>query len=121
MRDEIRLTAKPTRQTATGAQPITEVLDVLAYDQLELFLTVFSLEGTSTPSAVIVVETSMQNDSADNALWKPLVTFATVSASNTADVQSASSGVLRYIRWRITTLAGTGPAVTFSITGVGRR
>ena len=94
---------------------------MLAYDRLDLYLQVYSLEGTS-PSVVVTVETSMQNESDDNNLWHNLVTFGTISASNDSDKQSATSGVLRYIRWRVTTLSGTGtPAATFIIHGVGRR
>lgn len=121
MREEIRLTPQPTRQSTTATQDIDEVLDVLSYDQLDLFLQAYSLEGTSSPTAVIVVETSMQRESDDNNLWKTLVTFATINGSNQADKQTATSGVLRYIRWRITTLSGSSPAITFVITGAGRR
>ncbi len=121
MSDEIRLTTRPIRVTATGAQDLADVLDVLAYDRLDLYLLVYSMEGTS-PSVTIKVETSMQNESDDNNLWHEIAAFSAITTSNDSDKQSATSGVLRYIRWRVTALSGTGtPAATFIIHGVGRR
>ena len=91
----------------------------MAYDQLELYLRVYGVEGTS-PTVDVDIETSMQNESSDDQLWKSLASFTQVTASNRAVKVTISSGILRYIRWKLT-LGGSGsPAATFTITGVGR-
>jgi hypothetical protein len=55
----------------------------LAYDQLELYLRVYGVEGTS-PTVDVDIETSMQNESDDSQLWKSLVSFTLGSPRATA-------------------------------------
>jgi hypothetical protein len=115
------LTHHPARVTATGFQPLYLALDVSAFDALDVELGVLSLEGTS-PTVTVQLWSSLQK--ATDSGWMLLHDFGNKSgvfnAYYRARVQR-SAGLLRYLRWKVTTLGGSGsPAATFFIRGVGR-
>jgi hypothetical protein len=119
MREEIIVTPKPELVTTTGKQPLTEVRDVSAYTRLDLGLQVFIFDNPG--DITVVIETSLQNTDDSDTQWATLCTFALIDAANTLKVASATTGILRYIRWRITSFNGTSPKVVFSITGFAVR
>lgn len=49
--------------------------------------------------------------------WVTLCSFDPITVANKLEKASATTGILRYIRWRITAFSGTSPKVVFSITG----
>lgn len=118
MGTEIRFTSAPTRVTATTTQAAKDALDVLAYSAAELYLLVYEVSGAS-PVVIVTIETSMQNVSENSALWKTIATFTGITASNTIDTQSITSGILRYIRYKIT-LNGAITGATFELSGIAR-
>lgn len=116
MRTEIRLTGAPKRVTATTTQPASEAIEALGFGSINLFLLVYEASGPS-PSVTVTIETSMQNAADDAVLWDTIGTFAAISASNSSDVQSITSGILKYIRYKVTLGANTTGA-TFDLSGV---
>lgn len=112
------LVTTPVRITATGAQELRLALDVSAYDVLDLELRVLRLEGTS-PSVTVEIQTGMQRESSEG--WVTLGTaFPAVATAPKSEVRNLTN-LLRYIRWNVTVLSGSGsPAATFMIDGVGR-
>lgn len=118
MADEIDLTNGMMRAAANGTiQPLAEALDVSAYDILDLVLWVGALEGTFTGSGlVITIITGMSKETEDG--WVPLQSFTGVTASNIPQ-KLGFTGLLRYVRWKVTGFTG-GTAAAFSITGMAR-
>ncbi len=88
------------------------------YDIADLLLYVAALEGTGGPTATVRIITGMQLDSEDG--WVVAGTFATVNTTNTA-VKMRVPELLKYIRWEVSGLTGTTPAVTFLISGMLRQ
>ncbi len=115
----ITLTQQPIRVTATGFQPIYLASDVGMFDVLDMELGVTGLEGTS-PTVTVELWTGMQSQTDDG--YVQLYAWSNVSAANTYLKSGAiNSGMLRFVRWKVTTLGGTGsPAATFFIRGMGR-
>ncbi len=118
MADMFTLTPQPVRVTATGFQPIYLVLDVGAYDFFDAQLGILNLEGTASPNATIELWTGMQNQTDDG--YVQLFAWGNQNTTNTWIRQGGISGMLRYLRWKVTALGGTTPAVTFSIRGMMR-
>lgn len=116
MRTEIRLTGAPKRVTATTTQPASDAIEALGFGSIDLFLLVYEASG-SPASVTVTIETSMQKAADDAVLWKTIGTFAAISSSNSSDVQSITSGILRYIRYKVTLSANTTGA-TFDLSGV---
>lgn len=116
MRMEIRLTGAPKRVTATTTQPASDAIEALGFGSIDLFLLVYEASG-SPASVTVTIETSMQNAADDAVLWKTIGTFAAISSSNSSDVQSITSGILRYVRYKVTLSANT-TAATFDLSGV---
>ena len=115
---ELVLTAIPIRVTATGAQELRLAQDVQDLDEFDLELRVLRLEGTG-PSVVVEVQTGMQTESSEG--WVSVASFTSV-ASAPSTVKRNFVNLLRFIRWNVVTLGGTGtPAATCYISGVGRR
>lgn len=113
MADSFNLTNVPIRVTATTAQSLDLVLDVSDYDDLDALLSVVGFEGAG--SATIEIQTSMQKDTADG--WVQLLAFSSVTGTNVYE-KKAGTGLLRYIRWRVSALSST--AVVFEIRGMLR-
>ncbi len=108
------ITPTPVTPPDTAQQPGREATDVSSApgNRFDFSARCLFLNGTSVD---VTLETSMYND--DNfANWEPLVTFTTLTASNTVDVQSVNSGVLRYVRWRVGFTSVT--TVTLEILGM---
>lgn len=116
MRTEIRLTGAPKRVTATTTQPASDAIEALGFKSVDLFLLVYEASG-SPASVTVSIETSMQNAADDAVLWKTIGTFAAISASNSSDVISITSGILKYIRYKVTLTVNTTGA-TFDLSGV---
>ncbi len=118
MATEFTLTPQPVRTTVATKQPIQQSLDVSRFDIADLLLYVAALEGTSSPTATIRIITGMQIDSEDG--WVVLGTFSVVSVTNTAQALRVT-GPMKFIRWEVSSLTGTTPAVTFLISGMLRQ
>jgi len=94
-----------------------DALDVTGYGgaRFDFGLKVYLIDGT-TPSVTVKLYTSMYNDDNDGT-WALLGSFGAVTASNTAVALSVTSGVLRYVKWK---LEWTGMTlVSFEVLGVG--
>lgn len=119
MADIFRLTNQPVRVTDTAGsvrQPLTQVVDVTFYDEIDLQLGVLTILGT-TPSVVVRILTNMVNDSEDG--WVEATAFTAVTSSNMWEKKNITNP-LRYIRWEVT-LSGTGsPSVLFTLGGLLR-
>ncbi len=114
---EIRFTEQPQRVSATGAQALTQAIDVSGYRVLDLILSVYAQTGTS-PTLDVGVYTSMQIDNED--AWGLLGTFTQVTSANQHQLKSLT-GVLKYIRYYVTVGGSASPTVTFEIRGYARR
>lgn len=117
----IRL-APVTRVTGTSTQSVSDVVDVLAFDRLDVYVTVYEASGAS-PSITFKLQTSMQNVLGDGAndqlLWVDVGSSVIITTSNKSEVVAITSGLLRYVRW-VATFGGTTSACTFEMTAVGR-
>jgi hypothetical protein len=112
----VTLTDQPIRVTTTGAQELRLARDVLAFDELDLELHVLLLEGGGA-NVDIEVQTGMQTETTD-ADWVTLAAFARATSSNWFERKNMKN-LLRYVRWNVTSIVGTG--ATFMIYGIGRR
>lgn len=117
MADMFTLTPQPVRVTATGFQPIYLALDIGAYDFLDAELGILNLEGTS-PTVTVELWTAMQNQVDDG--YVQCFAWTNQTTTNTWIRATGVNGLLRYLRWKVTTLGGTSPAATFSIRGMAR-
>jgi len=104
----VEVTDGPVRVTAASKQPLRLAVDVSGFDELDLNFVVF--EGTNVASRII---TSMDLDD-DSIGWVIVDSFITTSATGTS--RRNFGGLLRYIRWEITSSGTAG----FLISGVGR-
>ena len=113
----IFLTNGPTKIVIAGStQLIQTAVDVTAYRHLALLLEVVRFAGTASPTYEIVIITGNQLESEDG--WVELGTWGSKSIED--DFPLNLTDPLRYIRWKVKGLTGTGPEVTFMIGGVGR-
>ena len=107
----------PIRVTATGAAPDDEVLDLgLYFNNLTLLITLLGLEGVGggTTNVELTLETAMD----PKGVWVTVDSFASLTTANTA-TKKTFTGLLRYVRWNITTLNNV-TAATFTLNGIGR-
>lgn len=118
MGETFNLTPQPIRTTTTLKQPLDQALDVSEFAHISALLSALSLEGTSSPSATVRILTGMQKDTESG--WVPLLTFTNITSSNVFEVLHSSNEMLRYIRWEVSAISGTSPALTFSIGGMLR-
>ena len=121
MADVITLTQQPIRYaTASGVgfQPIYTSVDIAGYDFLDLEAGVVGNEGAVT-AFTLDLYTSMQNQTDDGwvSAGTSLLTTATV---NTWTKTNFPNGLLRYVRWRVSTITA-GTAITFFVRGMARR
>jgi hypothetical protein len=114
-RPDLILTEFPVNVASTGAQPLELARDVLDLDELTLELQVLNLTG-GTPDITVEVQTGMQIESTTG--WVTVGSFTRFSAAPAAEVR-VFTGLLRFVRWNVSTLAGTSG--TFFLSGVGRR
>jgi hypothetical protein len=111
--DLITLTEDPVRVVATGSgytQDLRLAVDVSAYDELDLVLSVFE----ASASVAVKVTTGMQRDA--ELGWVDVGTFASTGAS--AAAKANFKNLLRYVRYVVTTATVT---TSFTIHGIGRR
>jgi hypothetical protein len=117
MRRFIQLTDMPIR---TGAVPATQPLylasDVADMDVLDLEMSAW-FDGTSAFNLTVEILTAPQVASEDG--WVTAGNLNVTGASSGSSMLTLSGGFMRFIRWKLTAVAG-GPA-TFLIRGVGRR
>ncbi len=106
----------PIRVTGVAKQPLTQSLDVSDFDDVDALLSAIVLEGTTSPNATVKIITAMQNESEDG--WVDLISFTSVTASQT--YVKSQGRPLKFIRWQVSALNGTAPALTFTITGMLR-
>lgn len=108
------ITPTPVTTPDTARQPGREATDLSSTpgNRFDFSARCIFLDGTSVD---VTLETSMYNDD-NSANWEPLVTFTTLTASNSVDVQSVSTGVLRYVRWRVAFTSVT--TVTLEVLGM---
>lgn len=117
MADEFTLTPQVVRGTTSQQrQSLKDALDVSGYDSADILLFVAALEGT-TPSVTIRIITGMQNETEEG--WVPVSAFSAVTSSGNAQ-KANFTGFLRYIRWEISALTGTGVVAAFTLTGMLR-
>ena len=104
----------PTPGANPVIQPGREATDLSSAsgNRFDLSLRCLFLSGTSI---TVKLQTSMYNDD-NSGNWEDLVTFTTMTASNTIDVQSVTSGVLRYVRWHVSFSSVT--TVTLEVLGM---
>src|SRR5262245_5115795 len=113
------LTEKPVRVTTINdAMELRIAKEVLEFDEVDLTLMALAVEGTASPSITITIETGNQIDSTNG--WNTVASFAAKTASNTSELKNFKN-FQRYIRLKVSAIAGTTPALTFTIQGVGRR
>jgi len=110
----LQLTAGAVRVTAAGAQELRLAREVLAFDQLDVVVRVLSLEGGGA-SIDLALQTGMQLESAQG--WVTLGAFNRITSSPSGQSHHFT-GLLRYVRYEVTALAGT--AATFTLCATGR-
>jgi len=113
-KDQFLLTPQPIRVTNAAKQPLNLALDVSDYDEINALMGLLALVGSSSGVTIRLI-TGMQVDSEDG--WVTLVTFSAQTTANSFDLQNATTGLLRYIRWEVLSLGGA-TAVTFMNNGM---
>ncbi len=119
MADIITLTQQPIRLTAAARQERYLATEVSAFDLMDMQLFVASFEGTGTLSATFKLISSMQVQT-DTEGWSDVWIFSVGSTPNTSYLATIEAGFLRYLRWELSAITGTSPAVTFWLRGLGR-
>lgn len=117
----VTLTDKPVRVTlVTDAQELRLATDVLEFDEIDFVLLALAVEGTASPSITIALDTGMQIDSTNGWNSPAAFAFAAKTASNSSEIKNFKN-FGRFLRWKVSAISGTNPALTFIIQGVGRR
>jgi len=123
MATEVAVTDGVVRATAVNqVQSLASAVDVSRFDQADLLLTVCGVEG-AMGSFVVTLLTGMSTESEDG--WFPVVSFANIvtsapGAGGAANLDKKNvPGLLRYLRWKVTSFAG-GTAVSFTVRGMLR-
>lgn len=108
MRALVDLTPGGSRTVkAVGPCADRDIVDAAGYSALDLVLTVLASDGVLG----LRLETALTRDAAQ---WQSLGVFTPLVAGAGTD-RRGFRGVLRFVRWRVETLTGTG--VTFSSGG----
>lgn len=119
MRVQFELTQGTKQLTQAQRQPLDQVIDVSAFDALDLQLVirrcVFPQQANVYGAAVIIL-TSMQND--DETGWVTLCSFPPAFEANATALRTVRGGILKYIRWSVPVLAPSSLFI-FSIVGQG--
>lgn len=119
-----------TSATVEVAQAEKQVLDISAFSGLDVEFRAFSLtqvNGSSSATALLYLETSMQKEDSSTTLWTQIgpsaIQLYEFVGTNRATLFTLSSDLGRYLRWRIEIPSNT-PALeltaVFQITGFGR-
>ena len=111
MADIVTVTQKPVRHSIAEKQNLRLAVDVSAYDELDLLLTVYESTGGSITVKII---TGMQIES--DVGWVDVASF-TATAANAAN-KGNFKNFLRFIRYELIT---AGTTTTFLVNGVGRK
>ena len=106
-------------------QSMDQALDVSAYRSIEFQVNSIKLD-TNMTSYTIRIMTAMQKDS-DDYTWDQWTCDVTVSAAGatfvmlapTLSTQAITKVLLRYIRWAVVNINGTGTSM-FTIQGIAR-
>lgn len=112
MADIINFTPDAVTVSAEGPASLKQTLDVTGYDDVDLVLLVLKI--TASASVTIRIETSMQQSLG----WVSLGSFTAVTTEGTPE-KVRFSGVLRYLRWNVTSLTASASA-TFLLEGMIR-
>lgn len=112
MADILNLTPDAVTVSAVGPASLKETVEVTGYESADLVLMVLKL--TASASVTVEMETSMQL----NVGWVSLGEFTAVTAADGAE-KKRFSGLLRYLRWRVSSLTASASA-TFMIQGMIR-
>lgn len=115
MSSSFNLTGHPMRVTAPGIQPLVGAVDLGEYSEINAVLSTLELVGGGSATVRILTSTQNRNEFG----WVVALTFTAVSTSATFELKQALS-FLRYIRWEVSALSGSSPALTFSIDGVAK-
>ncbi len=116
MADEFSLTPQALRATANAKQFLNDALEVAAYDQADMIVTCYGVEGTA-PTAIVRIIGGMQKETEDG--WVVLATGQAMTS--TGSQRLSATGLPKYIRWEIISFGGTGtPAVIFGVGGMLR-
>ena len=121
MATELLLTDGVVRGVQGSIQPLSQAVDVSAFDQADLLLTVCGVEGAVTTFTLVVLG-GMATESEDG--WWPLATFANIVTSNPGTTyanldKKVATGLLKFLRWKVIAVTG-GTAVSFTVRGMLR-
>jgi len=119
MADIITLTHQPIRLSAATRQERYLATEVSSFDILDMQLFIASFEGSGSLAASFKLISSMQMQT-DSEGWSDVWIFNVNSSPNASYLASIEVGFLRYLRWELTTISGTSPAITFWLRGLGR-
>jgi hypothetical protein len=112
MADILNFTPSAIIVSAVGPATAKQTLDVTGYNDADLVLMVLKLSASA--SVTVEVETSMQQ----HIGWVSLGAFTAVTAAGGAE-KKRFTGVLRYLRWNVTSLSA-GASATFMLEGMIR-
>jgi len=112
MADIVTVTQKPVRHSIAEKQNLRLAVDVSAYDELDLLLTVYESSGGGSITVKIITGMQIESDIG----WIDVASFA-ATAANAANKQNFKN-FLRYIRYELITGSTT---TTFLVNGVGRK
>lgn len=120
MATPITLTQQPVRYTTAagaGFQPIYLAFDVSGFDMLDVEAGLTGVEG-AVSAFTLDLYTGMQTQTDDGwvSVGSSLLSTTSVNSWNKVSI---STGLLRFVRWRVSTITG-GTAATFFIRGMGR-
>lgn len=119
---EVYVTPQPVSLAAAGSfqLPLSEAIDVMEYDSLDLTLTVPALSATSSPTLDVEIWTGMQKSTPDG--WYKAANWSQVTAASANGVKLNVISLQKYIIWKVTLAAQSGtPGCTFFIAGVARQ
>lgn len=103
MAAEFTLRGQAVRVTANIKQALVDALDVSAYDQADMILTRFGVEGTS-PSGTPRIIGGMRTETEEG--WVVLATGQAMSAAGSQKL--AVTRLPKHIRWEMISSSGTG-------------
>ncbi|GDX78212.1 hypothetical protein LBMAG42_00230 [Deltaproteobacteria bacterium] len=115
MASPFNLTGGPVRVTAPTVQPLAAAIDLGEYPEINAVLNALEIVGGGSATVRILTSTQNRNESG----WVVALTFSAISQPNSLELKQTLS-FLRYIRWEVSALTGSSPALTFAIEGVAK-